>query len=141
MPLTARSAASLLGVDLRSVVPANEFDLVAADRAVELGWPGVQPVIAELLEWIRDANWPVAHKLTPLLSSIGQPIAPYLVPILQGDDYLWKYWVIQLLLTDAAPELLLHFTPMLDRIAEHPTDQERTEELDEVAAIALGKVD
>ena len=121
-------------------VPADKFDMDAADRAVALGWPGVEPVIAKLLEWIQNSNWPVAHTLGPFLRSIGEPLAPYLIPILDGDDYLWKYWVIDLLLTDAPPGLLHHFTPLLERIADHPTEPERTEELDRVAADALGRI-
>lgn len=111
----------------------------AADWAMPQGWPGVEPVIAELLGWVQDANWPVAHALTPLLRSIGEPLAPYLVPILDGDDHVWKCWVILLLLTDAAPGLVGRFGPLLERIADHPTDEGRAEELDQVAAVALGR--
>jgi len=139
--ITACRATSLLDVDLGQIVPANKFDMDAADRAVALGWPGVEPVVAELLAWIQDFNWPVAHTLAPLLRSIGEPLAPYLIPILEGDDYVWKYWVIHLLLTEAPPGLLRHFTPLLERIADHPTEQERIEELDDVAATALGRMD
>jgi integrase len=45
--------------------------VAAAERAVALGWPGVQPVISELLEWIQDYNWPVARTLAPFSRASG----------------------------------------------------------------------
>ena len=119
------------------IVPTNKFDIAAAERAVALGWPGVQPVISELLEWIQDYNWPVARTLAPFLASVGRPLAPYVRPIFEGDDEVWKYWVIDAVLANAPDELVEEFTPLLDRIADHPTLGERTEELDQVAAAAL----
>ena len=121
------------------IVPTNKFDIAAAERAVALGWPGVQPVISELLEWIQDYNWPVAHTLAPFLASVGRPLAPYLRLIFEGDDEVWKYWVIEAVLADAPDELVEEFTQLLVRIADHPTPRERTEELDQVAAAALGR--
>ena len=126
-------------MDHSAVVPAGKSDVAAADRAVALGWPGVEPVIGELLEWIQDASWPVARRLCPLLRSIGEPLAPYLRTILDGDDEVWKYWAISILLTTAPPALSQHFTIDLERMADHPTASEKREELDQVAAIALGR--
>jgi hypothetical protein len=121
------------------IVPANKADIAAAQRAVALGWPGVQPVISDLLEWIQDYNWPVSHILAPFLASIGRPLAPYLRPIFEGDDEIWKYWVIGAVLANAPDELVQEFTPLLVRIADHPTPDERAEELDQAAAAALGR--
>lgn len=121
------------------VVPTNKSDIAAAERAVVLGWPGVKPVISELLEWIQDYNWPVAHVLAPFLASVGRPLAPYLGPIFEGEDELWKYWVIDAVLANAPAELVEEFTPLLLRIADHPTPNERANELDQVAAVALGR--
>lgn len=120
------------------VVPTNKSDIAAAERAVAFGWPGVKPVISELLEWIQDYNWPVAHTLAPFLASVGRPLAPYLRPIFDGGDELWKYWVIDAVLANAPAELVEEFTPLLLRIADHPTPSERANELDQVAAAALG---
>lgn len=126
-------------MESRRIVPADKFDLAAVDRAVALGWPRVEPVINDLLEWVQDYNWPVAHRLMPFLKSIGEPLGPYLVQILDGDDYVWQYWVIQFLLTDAEPGLVRQFRPLLRRIADHPTDDELAESLNEVAAAALAR--
>jgi hypothetical protein len=126
-------------VNQAGVVPTSKFDIAAAERAVALGWPGVKPVISELLEWIQDLNWPVAHTLAPFLASIGRPLAPYLRPIFEGDDEVWKYWVIDAVLANSPDELVEEFTPLRIRIADHPTPGERAEQLDQVAAAALGR--
>jgi len=124
-------------VNRAGVVPADKFDTTAAERAVALGWPGVEPVIPELLEWIRDCNWPVARILAPFFASIGRPLPPYLRPILEGDDEIWKYWVISGVLAEAPDEPAEELIPLLVRFADHSTPSERTEDLHLAAAAAL----
>lgn len=136
---TGDGSASVGAMVSQQVVPVDKFDLAAVERAVALGWPAVEPVIGDLLAWVQDYNWPVAHSLTPFLKSIGPTLAPYLVPILEGDDYVWQYWIIQYVLTDADPDLVRRFRPLLQRIADDPSGDERLEGLDEVAAAALGR--
>lgn len=144
MPRTDRFLVEASGgyrraVNQAGIVPTNKSDVAAAERAVALGWPGVEPVISELLKWIQDYNWPVAHTLAPFLASVGRPLAPYLRPVLEGDDELWKYWVIDAVLVDAPDELVEEVTPLLVRIADHPTPGEQANELDKAAAAALGR--
>jgi len=47
--------------------------------------------------------------------------------------------VIGAVLANAPDELVQEFTPLLVRIADHPTPGERAEELDQAAAAALGR--
>lgn len=124
-------------VEQNELVPQDKFDTAAARRAMAVGWPGIEPFVAELLEWIQDYNWPVARALMPLLASIGEPLAPYLKPVLDGDDDIWKLNVIQGLLIDASAELVRHFAPTLKRIANSPTLGEHEEAVDLAAATAL----
>ena len=69
----------------------------------------------------------------------GRHSLRYLRPIFESDDELWKYWVIDAVLANAPAELVEEFTPLLLRIADHPTPSERANELDQVAAVALGR--
>jgi hypothetical protein len=80
-----------------------------------------------------------SHALAPFLASVARPLAPYLRAIFEGDDEVWKYWVIDAVLANSPDELVEEFTPLLVRIAENPTPRERTEELDQLAAAALGR--
>jgi Domain of unknown function (DUF5071) len=122
------------------LVPSSKFDIEAAERAVARGWPDVEPVLPRLLEWLQDGNWPVARVLAPFLAGIGDPLVPYLRPILAGDDLIWKYWIIQGIIGEAPLSVVEAFRPDLERLANDPTPSEREEELPEVASAVLGRL-
>lgn len=91
----------------------------------------------QLLEWLQDMNWPVARVLAPFFQSIGVDLAPYLRQVLQTQDEVWKYWVIQAVVAGSRP-LTQALEPILRQILEHPTDSEHKEEVDVAARLALG---
>jgi hypothetical protein len=53
-------------------IPKNKGVLAAAQAAIDIGYPGVAPILPQLLEWLQDYNWPVAHMLAPFLASEKQ---------------------------------------------------------------------
>ena len=119
------------------LVPKDKSDLETAQRAVRAGYPAVEPVLYELLEWIQDYNWPVAHVLYPFLASIGAPLAPQIRRVFAGEDYVWQYWICGLFEDSFA--LYSIFREDIHRIASSPTHQERTEGLDEVCADVIAR--
>ena len=125
--------------DVMQLVPSSKFDIATAERAVEAGWPAVEPVTPELLEWLQDYNWPVSRILAPFLARIGPPLVPYLRPILVGEDAIWKYWIIAAVLADAPLEVIESLGPELARIVGDPTAREVEEEVPEVAKAALDR--
>jgi hypothetical protein len=122
-----------------NLVPASKYDIATAERAVEAGWPSVEPIASDLLEWLQDMNRPVAGVLAPFLASVGPPLIPYLRPILRGDDAMWKYWMTSLLM-DAPLEVVEGLQPELQRIVEHPTPDEEEAELSIEAAEVLARL-
>ena len=118
----------------------SRFYVDRADRLIEMGYPRVAPYIPNMLEWIQDMNWPVAQKLAPFLAALGEPVVPEIQRILAGDDMIWKYWCVGLIgeMADPCSEV---FRSELERLATAPTDAERYEELNEVAATALEKME
>jgi hypothetical protein len=86
--------------DIRELVPRHKR-VDRARAAVEAGYPAVATILGELIEWLQDYNWPVAHVLEPFLRTIGEPLVPHIWHVLRSDDELWKYWVISLLITAA----------------------------------------
>ena len=111
------------------LVPKNKSDIATARLAVQAGYPAVEPVLYELLEWLQDCNWPVARELDSFLASIGAPLAPHIRRVFSGDDYIWQYCLIGLF--RESPELYSIFRSDIHRIASSPTDAEHREELDE----------
>ena len=117
------------------LVPKDKFDIETARLASRAGFPAVEPVLYELLEWIQDCNWPVAKELLPLLTSIGEPLAPHIRRVFASDDYVWQYWICGILQDSSA--LYSIFRQDIHRIAFSPTAAERTEELDERCAFVI----
>ncbi|WP_189344224.1 DUF5071 domain-containing protein [Undibacterium macrobrachii] len=120
-------------------LPLNKFDVETATTIAKADWPKIEPIALQLLDWLQDANWPVAVVLAPALANIGAPIAPYIKQILQSDDATWKYNLIQQLVARSA-ELTHTLKSDLERIAQNPTFAEHSEEVDCVAFHALSNL-
>ena len=124
---------------LRSQLPKHKRDLQAARAIVTRGFPAVAPVLPELLEWLQDCNWPVAHVLAPFLATIGLPLLPDIRQVLQTDDNQWKYWVLGEVVGQC-PELAVALRDELTRLATAPTPLEVSDELHLVAQEILDRV-
>ena len=119
------------------LVPQDKMDVQRAEAAVAAGYPTVEPILMELLEWIQDYNWPVAHVLNPFLATVGMPLEHHLRKILRGDDNGWKYYVLEIV--ENSCELTTALQDQLERIATSPTNGEKEEELDQLAREVLEK--
>jgi Domain of unknown function (DUF5071) len=53
-------------MDLRDCVPKDKFDLAATVKAREAGFPAINAILPDLLEGLRDMNWPVADGVLDL---------------------------------------------------------------------------
>ena len=127
-----------MNTNLSELIPKTKFETEKIEALILLGYPAVEPIIRDLMEWIQDMNWPVARVLQPFLASIGAPLEPYIREVLKTDDEIWKYWVI-LDIIGESPQLFEIFLPELERIANNPTPREHAEELDEIAQSVLEK--
>jgi Domain of unknown function (DUF5071) len=87
-------------------------------------------IIDELFEWCVDSNWPVANRLSPLLSKLGVRLAPPLRVFLATRDPNDMWHVLACL---DSRELDLELLDVWQRLIASPTDEERHEGLDELA--------
>jgi hypothetical protein len=122
--------------DLQMNMPIDKRDVRGAEALVALGYPAVEPILAQLLEWVQDGNWPVARTLAPFLSTIGSPLAPHVAQILQGDDDTWKYFLLSTVV-GKSKELTAVLLPQLERLKSNPTEGEVEEGLDLMASNIL----
>jgi hypothetical protein len=120
-------------MDPAALIPKSKSDVTAAYAAVAAGPAAVKEIIPELVEWLQDLNWPVAKILAPFVATIGEPAVPYLRSVLQGDDDVWKYWIVTSVISHMSDVPRGRLTADLERIAKSPTPGERTEEVDIVA--------
>ena len=120
-------------MDLKNCIPKDKFDRAAVEAAAAIGFPAINPILPELLEWVQDANWPVAQDLFPLLAKAGPEIAPHINAVFESDDAGWKYDLLLKLVPDLKPEVAALLKKQMFRMANSPTTRERHEEVDDGA--------
>ena len=119
-----------------SMLPKDKFDSEAVKRLSGLDDEQIEPIVPQLLEWIQDMNWPVAQLVCELLNEHYSVVEPQLYELLkpgQTDD-IWKYNIIKYLIGGRCgrPNDERLMTEIM-RIAQHPTDSEKAELVDQAA--------
>ena len=97
----------------------------------------IDAIIPELLEWIQDMNWPVAPSIIRVLAAHRKATEKYLPALLKPEqnDAEWKRHIIAYLLREwTSYPGDDRITNEIARIADHPTEAERQEEVDVAAA-------
>ena len=122
--------------DLQTCLPRHKADVPAAEAVALRGWPAIEPAAMSLLEWLQDINWPVAQVLAPFFATVGADLAPYVRPVLESQDDVWKYHVIESVVSHSV-SLTQALEGELRRIAQSPTPSEHAEEVHRVAREAL----
>ena len=124
--------------DRRIILPRDKYDTLAVDQLAELDYPIISPVLPDLIKWLQDANWPVARPISDLLVKIEKPVVPLLLEVLKGDDAIWKYWCLELVVRRLPFDVVAALYPELQRLAQCPSDSDRQEEVDVSANSLLG---
>jgi Domain of unknown function (DUF5071) len=128
--------------DDRELVPEGKFDLTRARAAERAGYPAITPVVNDLLEWLQDGNWPVAHVLAPFLRDLGPvpPLVRGVRTILEGTDSIWKYQVLHGVVDGWDDGALADLEPQLIALTAHPSASDVAEEVDVIARELLAKL-
>lgn len=123
--------------DVNLPLPRSKNDIDRARQIAKFGFPDVAPVVPELLEWLQDGNWPVSRVLSPFLVSLGHSILPELRTVLRGQDAVWKYWCLSLVIAHLPMESLIELRDDIRQLAEQPSTDEIREEVDHLAKQVL----
>ncbi|NBT31387.1 MAG: DUF5071 domain-containing protein [Rhodobacteraceae bacterium] len=124
-------------MSIQHCIPKNKHDLSATYGARELGFPAVNEVLPELLEWLQDANWPVAWPLASILQKAGTEIVLHIRKIFAGQDDEWKFSIVVLLLAGSSQEVFGDLQDELLRLAQNPSEGEKLSAVDEAAKEVL----
>ena len=124
-------------MNLAECIPKDKSDRDAVKRAIEIGYPGINPILPDLLVWLQDINWPIAQDLVPLLKNAGTGIAPHINAILNSTDSGWKYFVVSWLCKSVNNDVWSLIEPDVVRLAEAPSERDAEEEVHLVAAEVL----
>jgi hypothetical protein len=113
-------------------LPQDKYDTEAATALAVASWESIAPLMPQILEWMQDLNWPVAHVFQPFLVSVGLPLVPFVREVFATDDEQWKYNILVSVVA-CAPELATALHDDLKRMANNPTEGERLEGVSEEA--------
>lgn len=124
-------------MNLNDCIPQDKFDHAAVANAAAVGYPAINKILPELLEWLQDLNWPVAQEVAELLADAGPEISPHLCDVLRHDDNCWKHSIMQTLAKDINLDAWHIIESDVLRIANDPSNGEKLEEVDLVAREVL----
>ena len=120
--------------------PQHKTDIEAARALLDAPLDMLAEHYAELLEWLQDMNWPVARPVAAALAQADDRIVPQVRAILRGTDSIWKAWVISELLENTRCSVVQALEVELRDLANRPTPEERTEEVDLAAREVLRRI-
>jgi hypothetical protein len=134
---SSRTSINDLPEELLEYLPTSKYDLDCIQRLSQLDPSQRNILLPQLLTWIQDINWPNAGEITPFLIAGGQEIIPEIAWVLNGQDDIWKGNCIRRILPYLSSKLVFPLLPILKRIAENPTENEKAEETDLDAAACI----
>ena len=120
-------------MNVKDLVPKDKHDVSNINKLYSLTDDEMEPIVYDLLEWIQDYNWPVAQELISLLKERENIIFPYMSDILRGDNYMWKYWIMELIIPDFSFE---HKNALKDDILALINDPDIDEDTESIREIA-----
>lgn len=120
-------------------LPEHKHDVDAVSALADLPVAAWLPYAPQLLTWLQDANWPVAQPVARLLRQGGREIVPAIAQVLDGDDPIWKYWCISLLIADLPIEAVRDLSSRLQTLATAPNAADASEEVNIAAQEVLAK--
>jgi hypothetical protein len=106
-----------LSDELRRVLPRDKDDLASLEGLAQLGYPAIEPILPHLMTWLQDINWPIAGPMAEYLATIGRPLLDVIHQVLRGDDDIWKYWVLEYLVSEMDYSLQQALRGDLERLA------------------------
>lgn len=117
-------------MNLQDCIPIDKYGIAAIERAEVVGFPKLNPILPDLLEWIQAINWPVATRTAAVLYGAGPEIVPHIKSVLRSDDDIWKFWITEVLLPASSIGVDEELHSELVRLANHPNYNEKFEAID-----------
>lgn len=126
-------------MDVKELLPKTIFDNSHIDDLKKISDEDIEVIIYDLLEWLQDYNWPVTQEIVPILINRENLVFPYISEILNGKDYMWKYWVMELLIPEFSDIHKQMLRKDLLKIINNKEKDEDSEDLREIAIECYNK--
>jgi arginyl-tRNA synthetase len=114
-------------------IPIDKSDIEATEGLETLSDADLGPFIMELLEWVKDMNWPVALPIAKRLADCGVEIVEPIKLVLRSDDSIWKYWVLSEIVINASPKVREALSEEVIELINKPSHKDKAEDVDLVA--------
>jgi hypothetical protein len=124
-------------IDAQKLLPQSKFDLDSIPLIVKAGYPTVAPILDQLLDWTADSNWPIARPLADFFLTLGTSLINPISRILRATDGTQKWHCINLIVSELPVDVLGGLEEGLRRLADHPSEEDKREEVDVEARKAL----
>ena len=79
---------------LKRLLPQDKEDVPRAAALVALGYPAVEPVLPQMLEWLKTHGSPVDLAMRGFFVALGVPAVPVVRDALRSRNDLLKYAVV-----------------------------------------------
>jgi hypothetical protein len=80
--------------ELLQLLPHNKEDAARAIALTKLGYPTVEPVLEQLIDWLRTNGSPVDRVLREFFASLGEPAVPVVRKVLRSRHELHRHAVV-----------------------------------------------
>ncbi len=106
--------------ELMRLMPENADDVATATAVVELGHPGVAPVMRDMVRWMRVAESPVADIFARFFAKVGAPAVSVIAEGLMRENCWLRHRTFCQILPKWSSELISPLTNVLTMIATQP---------------------
>ena len=122
-----------------NIIPKDKEDVNFIKNLERSDFNDIRKLIPDLLEWVKDGNWPQADLISQYLSPFINEFPDEIIFILKGKDEMWKYWVLKLLILDSEYKPMDRILFQIREIFLNPTKDDKEAEVDVIADEVLKK--
>ena len=102
---------------LKRLLPRNKDDAESARALVALGYPAVEPVLSQMLDWLKSNGSPVELVLRAFFADLGVQAVPVVQKALASRHDLLKYSVVKHVVCRWPADAVSQLAPQLQGLA------------------------
>lgn len=135
---------------VKDLLPKDKSDNSNLKKISKLNDTELSTIIYDLFGWIQDYNWPISNEVLQILISRQNLVFPYISDVLTGKDgilvdgkmqpdFMWQYWILELLIPHLEDEYKLFLESDIESLAMQTATNEDVVNVVEQAKVCLKK--
>lgn len=121
-------------MNVTDLLPKDKFDDTNLKKIDLLSDEDFSIITYNMLEWIKDYNWPIADDVVKILLKRENLVFPFVLNILENSsDIMWKYWILNLLAPNFTEFHKMELKPLILKLVNTKIYNEDTKVLYTVA--------